>query len=218
LNGRVYRDGEVFQPSCKLQCRCLDGGFTCVPLCQEDVRLPTPDCPYPRRVEVPGKCCPEWICEARDRHLLRDAGAGKMHDMPARGCPHRSLEVVPSPQITNTSRRHLTAELPAMQGSARSTRGARCAAPGSNDPFSPHLFSSSPWGSIPTAAVPLPGVGHGVDRLLGYLRRGLFHPRLQPEPLLPAGDSAAALHGQTLPGSAGGIPGGKWASLGKTFG
>ncbi|NXE79668.1 WISP2 protein, partial [Cochlearius cochlearius] len=75
VNGRVYRDGEVFQPSCKLQCRCLDGGFTCVPLCQEDVRLPTPDCPYPRRVEVPGKCCPEWICEARDRHLLRDAGA-----------------------------------------------------------------------------------------------------------------------------------------------
>uniref|UniRef100_A0A8B9Z1J0 CCN family member 5 n=1 Tax=Buteo japonicus TaxID=224669 RepID=A0A8B9Z1J0_9AVES len=78
VNGRVYRDGEVFQPSCKLQCRCLDGGFTCVPLCQEDVRLPTPDCPYPRRVEVPGKCCPEWICEARDQHLLRDAGAGKI--------------------------------------------------------------------------------------------------------------------------------------------
>uniref|UniRef100_A0A8B9T2B1 Cellular communication network factor 5 n=1 Tax=Anas platyrhynchos TaxID=8839 RepID=A0A8B9T2B1_ANAPL len=47
VNGRVYRDGEVFQPSCKLQCRCLDGGFTCVPLCQEDVRLPTPDCPHP---------------------------------------------------------------------------------------------------------------------------------------------------------------------------
>ncbi|XP_009868819.1 PREDICTED: WNT1-inducible-signaling pathway protein 2-like [Apaloderma vittatum] len=75
VNGRVYRDGEVFQPSCKLQCRCLDGGFTCVPLCQEDVRLPTPDCPYPRRVEVPGKCCPEWICEARDPHLRWDAGA-----------------------------------------------------------------------------------------------------------------------------------------------
>ncbi|XP_010079903.1 PREDICTED: WNT1-inducible-signaling pathway protein 2 [Pterocles gutturalis] len=75
VNGRVYREGEVFQPSCKLQCRCLDGGFTCVPLCQEDVRLPTPDCPYPRRVEIPGKCCPEWICETQDRHLLRDAGA-----------------------------------------------------------------------------------------------------------------------------------------------
>uniref|UniRef100_A0A8C9F9D8 Cellular communication network factor 5 n=1 Tax=Pavo cristatus TaxID=9049 RepID=A0A8C9F9D8_PAVCR len=75
VNGRLYRDGEVFQPSCKLQCRCLDGGFTCVPLCQEDVRLPTPDCPYPRRVDIPGKCCPEWVCEAGERHLLQSAGA-----------------------------------------------------------------------------------------------------------------------------------------------
>uniref|UniRef100_A0A8C3CZF7 Cellular communication network factor 5 n=1 Tax=Cairina moschata TaxID=8855 RepID=A0A8C3CZF7_CAIMO len=71
VNGRVYRDGEVFQPSCKLQCRCLDGGFTCIPLCQEDVRLPTPDCPHPRRVDIPGKCCPEWVCEAGER--LQDA-------------------------------------------------------------------------------------------------------------------------------------------------
>uniref|UniRef100_A0A8C9NF25 Cellular communication network factor 5 n=1 Tax=Serinus canaria TaxID=9135 RepID=A0A8C9NF25_SERCA len=59
VNGRLYRDGEVFQPSCKIQCHCLDGGFTCIPLCQEDVRLPSPDCPFPRRVEIPGKCCPE---------------------------------------------------------------------------------------------------------------------------------------------------------------
>uniref|UniRef100_A0A8B9IAR4 Cellular communication network factor 5 n=1 Tax=Anser brachyrhynchus TaxID=132585 RepID=A0A8B9IAR4_9AVES len=78
VNGRVYRDGEVFQPSCKLQCRCLDGGFTCVPLCQEDVRLPTPDCPHPRRVDIPGKCCPEWVCEgyaaAPILGMLRGAG------------------------------------------------------------------------------------------------------------------------------------------------
>ncbi|XP_005295348.1 CCN family member 5 [Chrysemys picta bellii] len=73
VNGKVYRDGEVFQPSCKIQCRCSDGGFTCVPLCSEDVRLPTPDCPHPRRVEVPGKCCQEWICERRDSHFLQDA-------------------------------------------------------------------------------------------------------------------------------------------------
>lgn len=90
MNGRIYRDGEVFQPSCKLQCRCLDGGFTCVPLCQEDVRLPTPDCPYPRRVEIPGKCCPEWICEAGDQQVRRDAGAGKMQDIPVRD-PHTGL-------------------------------------------------------------------------------------------------------------------------------
>lgn len=77
VNGRLYRDGEVFQPSCKLQCRCLDGGFTCVPLCQEDVRLPTPDCPHPRRVDIPGKCCPEWVCEAGERHLLQSTGAAR---------------------------------------------------------------------------------------------------------------------------------------------
>uniref|UniRef100_A0A8C4IZ73 CCN family member 5 n=1 Tax=Dromaius novaehollandiae TaxID=8790 RepID=A0A8C4IZ73_DRONO len=78
VNGRVYQDGEAFQPSCKLQCHCLDGGVTCVPLCQEDVRLPTPDCPYPRRVDVPGKCCQEWICEPRERPLLQDAAAGNV--------------------------------------------------------------------------------------------------------------------------------------------
>lgn len=209
MNGRVYRDGEVFQPSCKLQCRCLDGGFTCVPLCQEDVRLPTPDCPYPRRVEVPGKCCPEWICEARDQHLLQDAAAGKMQGMSMTGCPHRSLGVVPSPQRGRINRRHLIAHFRAMQGYARSTRRALCTVPGSNRSFSPHLFSSSPQGSVPTAAIPLPGVGHGVERLLGHLRRGLFYPRLQPEPLLQAGDPEAALHGQALPGPAGSIPGGK---------
>ncbi|XP_006132313.2 CCN family member 5 [Pelodiscus sinensis] len=76
VNGKVYRDGEVFQPSCKIQCRCSDGGFTCVPLCSEDVRLPTPDCPHPRRVEVPGKCCQEWICERQDSHFLQDAMTG----------------------------------------------------------------------------------------------------------------------------------------------
>lgn len=63
VNGRVYRDGETFQPHCRVRCHCEDGGFTCVPLCSEDVRLPSWDCPYPRRVEVPGKCCPEWVCD-----------------------------------------------------------------------------------------------------------------------------------------------------------
>ncbi|KAG8519712.1 WNT1-inducible-signaling pathway protein 2 [Galemys pyrenaicus] len=63
LNGRLYRDGETFQPHCRSRCRCEDGGLTCVPLCSEDVRLPSWDCPYPRRVEVPGKCCLEWVCD-----------------------------------------------------------------------------------------------------------------------------------------------------------
>ncbi|XP_050838073.1 CCN family member 5 isoform X1 [Serinus canaria] len=87
VNGRLYRDGEVFQPSCKIQCHCLDGGFTCIPLCQEDVRLPSPDCPFPRRVEIPGKCCPEWICEGQDQPLPRDARAGKMQGSSREGMP-----------------------------------------------------------------------------------------------------------------------------------
>ncbi|KAM9296535.1 CCN family member 5-like [Gastrophryne carolinensis] len=65
MDGRVYQDGEIFQPSCKLQCQCIQGGVTCVPLCSEDIQLPTPTCPFPRRVTVPGKCCPEWVCEER---------------------------------------------------------------------------------------------------------------------------------------------------------
>lgn len=63
MNGRWFRDGETFQPHCRVHCRCEDGGFTCVPLCGEDVRLPSWDCPHPRRVEVPGQCCPEWVCD-----------------------------------------------------------------------------------------------------------------------------------------------------------
>ncbi|XP_037667688.1 CCN family member 5 isoform X1 [Choloepus didactylus] len=77
VNGRLYRDGETFQPHCRIRCRCEDGGFTCVPLCSEDVRLPSWDCPHPRRVEVPGKCCPEWVCD--------QAGAPGVQPLPARG-------------------------------------------------------------------------------------------------------------------------------------
>ncbi|XP_070444492.1 CCN family member 5 [Equus przewalskii] len=87
VNGRVYRDGETFQPHCRLRCRCEDGGFTCVPLCPEDVRLPSRDCPRPRRVDVPGRCCPEWVC---------DQGAGPgVQPLPAQG-PQFSGFVAPS--------------------------------------------------------------------------------------------------------------------------
>ena len=64
MNGVQYSEGQVFQPSCAIQCRCEGGGVTCVSLCPEDVRLPSPDCPMPRRVKVPGKCCEEWVCDS----------------------------------------------------------------------------------------------------------------------------------------------------------
>ncbi|KAG7469153.1 hypothetical protein MATL_G00125920 [Megalops atlanticus] len=63
LGGVIYRSGETFQPSCKHQCICMNGEIGCVPTCASDVRLPSPDCPYPRRVQIPGKCCEEWVCD-----------------------------------------------------------------------------------------------------------------------------------------------------------
>ncbi|XP_051947809.1 CCN family member 2-like [Xyrauchen texanus] len=73
FKGVSYQEGQVFQPSCVIQCRCSGGGVTCVPLCKEDVLLPTPDCPHPRRVLPPGKCCKEWVCENMDNTVLQDA-------------------------------------------------------------------------------------------------------------------------------------------------
>ncbi|XP_059836537.1 CCN family member 2-like [Hypanus sabinus] len=73
FNGVLYKDGDVFQPSCKYHCWCSDGGIGCIPRCSEDIRLPSPDCLYPRRIEVPGECCPRWICENQDRGILGDA-------------------------------------------------------------------------------------------------------------------------------------------------
>uniref|UniRef100_A0A8C3JSR2 CCN family member 2 n=7 Tax=Neoaves TaxID=3078114 RepID=A0A8C3JSR2_9CHAR len=74
FGGMVYRSGESFQSSCKYQCTCLDGAVGCVPLCSMDVRLPSPDCPYPRRVKLPGKCCEEWVCdEAKEQTAVGPA-------------------------------------------------------------------------------------------------------------------------------------------------
>ncbi|XP_062314786.1 WNT1-inducible-signaling pathway protein 2 [Osmerus eperlanus] len=73
LNGVTYQDGQVFQPSCNTQCRCQGGGVTCVPLCPVDVLLPRPDCPHPQHVQLPGKCCKEWVCENLDNSIIQDA-------------------------------------------------------------------------------------------------------------------------------------------------
>lgn len=78
FGGTVYKSGETFQSSCKYQCTCLDGAVGCVPLCSMDVRLPSPDCPMPRRVKVPGKCCEEWECDSPHKNsFVGSALAGK---------------------------------------------------------------------------------------------------------------------------------------------
>uniref|UniRef100_A0A8C3SBF1 CCN family member 3 n=1 Tax=Chelydra serpentina TaxID=8475 RepID=A0A8C3SBF1_CHESE len=63
LLGKIYHNGESFQPTCNLQCTCMDGAIGCIPLCSDDLRLPSPDCPNPRRVKPPTQCCEEWICQ-----------------------------------------------------------------------------------------------------------------------------------------------------------
>ncbi|KAJ8359250.1 hypothetical protein SKAU_G00157750 [Synaphobranchus kaupii] len=51
LNVVTYQDGQVFRPSCALQ--CTGGGMTCVRLCSDELRLPSPNCPNPRHVQLP---------------------------------------------------------------------------------------------------------------------------------------------------------------------
>uniref|UniRef100_A0A8D0B6W7 CCN family member 3 n=1 Tax=Salvator merianae TaxID=96440 RepID=A0A8D0B6W7_SALMN len=63
LFGKIYLNGESFQPSCKLRCVCMDGAIGCVPLCTDRVRLPSLDCPFPHQVKLQNRCCEEWVCK-----------------------------------------------------------------------------------------------------------------------------------------------------------
>ncbi|XP_051855209.1 CCN family member 1 [Antechinus flavipes] len=62
-NARIYQNGESFQPNCKHQCTCIDGAVGCIPLCPQELPLPTLGCGNPRLVKLPGKCCEEWMCD-----------------------------------------------------------------------------------------------------------------------------------------------------------
>ncbi|XP_034029257.1 WNT1-inducible-signaling pathway protein 2 [Thalassophryne amazonica] len=73
VNGVTYQQGQSFQPSCDSHCRCSGGGVTCVPACPLNARLPTPDCPNPQYVLLPGKCCKEWVCEDLQNTVIQDA-------------------------------------------------------------------------------------------------------------------------------------------------
>ncbi|MBN3301921.1 CTGF factor, partial [Amia calva] len=83
LGGVIYRSGETFQPSCKHQCLCMNGEIGCVPMCTNDVRLPSPDCPYPRRIQIPGKCCEDWVCDQTPQDNLFQAAMAVYREVPA---------------------------------------------------------------------------------------------------------------------------------------
>ncbi|XP_026889040.2 CCN family member 1 [Electrophorus electricus] len=68
-NSRIYQNGESFQPNCKHQCTCIDGAVGCIPLCPQELSLPTIGCADPRLVKVAGQCCEEWVCGHSDKQL-----------------------------------------------------------------------------------------------------------------------------------------------------
>lgn len=56
----------------------MDGAIGCIPLCSDDLRLPSPECPNPRRVKFHNKCCEEWICEeGSEENRFETAMAGE---------------------------------------------------------------------------------------------------------------------------------------------
>ncbi|KAJ7304234.1 hypothetical protein JRQ81_011771 [Phrynocephalus forsythii] len=83
LLGKIYRNGETFQPSCKLQCTCMDGAIGCIPLCTDGTQLPSSDCPFPRRVKAQNKCCEEWVCEGSSQKKLYRKGISVYRNNPS---------------------------------------------------------------------------------------------------------------------------------------
>ncbi|XP_043989941.1 CCN family member 1-like isoform X1 [Gambusia affinis] len=62
FNGRMFQNGEIFQPNCKYQCTCLDGSVGCVSLCTRELLMYRVGCKKLRRVNVKGQCCEQLTC------------------------------------------------------------------------------------------------------------------------------------------------------------
>ncbi|XP_030053299.1 CCN family member 1 [Microcaecilia unicolor] len=62
VNGSVYQHGEKFQMGCQGMCVCHDTTIACVSLCPPTSPPRLPGCRLLEQVEVPGKCCKEWVC------------------------------------------------------------------------------------------------------------------------------------------------------------
>ncbi|KAM3878010.1 CCN family member 5-like [Diretmus argenteus] len=82
LNGVRLGEGQTFQPSCAQLCHCLGGGVTCVPLCTDDLNLPSTSCPNPQLLRLPGRCCKEWVCDSSDNSIYPDSSAANVSPFP----------------------------------------------------------------------------------------------------------------------------------------
>ncbi|KAF7209106.1 CCN family member 5 [Nothobranchius furzeri] len=112
VNGIHYSEGQSFQPSCDAYCHCRGGGVSCLPACPLNGLIPTPDCPNPQRVLLPGKCCREWVCENLENTVIQDAITAMK--------PDRLLPTLP--RINPLKKLHS----PAFTCVAQSTRWSDC--------------------------------------------------------------------------------------------
>nr|XP_039269725.1 CCN family member 1-like [Styela clava] len=66
-NGRTYLNGEMFQPTCKHQCWCMDGTVGCLTMCPHETRVPqAKECPNARLEVADNECCERWMCGKSD--------------------------------------------------------------------------------------------------------------------------------------------------------
>lgn len=82
VSGQVYKSGEKFQPSCKLNCTCLNGDVGCMPACKIELDGTKPPCPIGKiavRVRPKGQCCEEWECQSSKKATKYSHGT---HVMP----------------------------------------------------------------------------------------------------------------------------------------
>ncbi|XP_061884677.1 CCN family member 2-like [Entelurus aequoreus] len=122
LGGVIYHSGESFQPSCKHQCVCMNGEIGCVATCPSKVRVPSPDCPYPRSIQIPGKCCEEWVCD----HTPQDYHYQSVMGEPSQVHPLPSLQ--PISGITEVSLPALETESPRDNCIVQTTEWSECSA------------------------------------------------------------------------------------------
>lgn len=50
-----------------------------MPLCPQEMALPSVNCINPRLVKVPGQCCEEWMCDSN--HISEDSGDTTVGDV-----------------------------------------------------------------------------------------------------------------------------------------
>lgn len=48
IGGKWYNNGDVFEPSCRVKCWCIDGSMGCLPQCKPPSRSSAVGCDYPR--------------------------------------------------------------------------------------------------------------------------------------------------------------------------